>query len=471
MPERPPLEPRRGGSRALRRALPPRTIPSISTSGAISAASAASSDAPGAETRAPAGRPGGRSSPSSAAQQRGGRREAACRRRRTPSARPRASAVVVDRVLIRRCSPTAVPTYASSSSSLMGVGPRSSGCRSQPPRAFLLELRDGAEREVQDLDRMPGRRGSSPAPRHCGFRAPSRRQRVSAMGDLLVGVEDRLLVAGMGGSGEADDHPLGEERAVVGPRQEVSPAAADDAEPVGDRRQHVLQRAPARPPELVRVRVDHPVRAVLGGGQARHPRDPLVLPHVVARLPHEPQDARRARTARVSRSSRRSMRCPSRSRSRRPRGGERRPARRRCLPRRERAASSRPSQRTVPRVPRHAASTTRSAARPSTTTDDLLHDPPPFRRRARPGTRARAGHRRRCPRSARRGRKPRTPRAPRSACRRRSSPPTTPPAARPRRTARTPRDGHRRARRGGSCPRCRRPHRRARAASRGRRGR
>ena len=111
------------------------------------------------------------------------------------------------------------------------------------------------------------------------------------MGDLLVGVEDRLLVARMGRAREADGHALGEERAVVGTRQEVPPAASHDPVPLGHRRQDVLQRAAAGPPELVGVRVDHPVGVVLGGGDPSHPRDPLVLAHVVARLAEEPQDA------------------------------------------------------------------------------------------------------------------------------------------------------------------------------------
>ena len=99
------------------------------------------------------------------------------------------------------------------------------------------------------------------------------------------------LSPGVGGRREAHRHALREERAVVRARQEVAPAAADDAEAVGHRREHVLQRAAARPPELVRIRVDHPVGAVVGRREPRHPGDPRVLAHVVGRLADEPQDA------------------------------------------------------------------------------------------------------------------------------------------------------------------------------------
>ena len=45
-----------------------------------------------------------------------------------------------------------------------------------------------------------------------------------AVRDLLMGVEHRRLDARMRRPREADDHPLGEERAVVGPGEEVAPA-------------------------------------------------------------------------------------------------------------------------------------------------------------------------------------------------------------------------------------------------------
>ena len=142
---------------------------------------------------------------------------------------------------------------------------------------------------------------------------------IGAMRDLLVRVVDGRLVAGERRRAETDGHPLREGVVAVGARQEVTPAAADDAEPVGNEHEHVLQRASARPPELVGVGVDHPVRAVVGRGQARHVRNPLLLAHVVASLVEEARGSPPARSARGSPSSRPTSRCRSRSRSRHPR--------------------------------------------------------------------------------------------------------------------------------------------------------
>ena len=145
---------------------------------------------------------------------------------------------------------------------------------------------------MEDLDRQPAaQRQETRADRimvsdlhmHVGDRA---------VGDLLMGVVDRPLVTRMRRPREADDHPLREERAVAGSREEVAPGPAHDAEPSGHRRENVLQRPLARPPELVRVRVDHPVGAVVGRREPRHARHPRVLPHLVARLAEKPQAAR-----------------------------------------------------------------------------------------------------------------------------------------------------------------------------------
>ena len=110
-----------------------------------------------------------------------------------------------------------------------------------------------------------------------------------AVRNLLMGVEHRRLDARMRRPRKADDHPLCEERPVVGPGEEVAPGAAHDAEPVWYSGEDVLQRPLARPPELVRVGVDHPVRVVFGGRESRHPGHPLGLTHLVARLAQQPQ--------------------------------------------------------------------------------------------------------------------------------------------------------------------------------------
>ena len=54
-----------------------------------------------------------------------------------------------------------------------------------------------------------------------------------------------------------------------------------------NRVEHVCERRATRPPELVGVGVDHPVRAELGCRQPGHARDPLVLPQIVAVLADE----------------------------------------------------------------------------------------------------------------------------------------------------------------------------------------
>ena len=309
----------------------------------------------------------------------------------------------------------------------------------------------------------PGRR------RRCGSRARPRRAACARCATFWWAWKIVSLSPGCGGRREAHGHALREERAVVRARQEVAPAAADDAEPVGHRREHVLQRAAARPPELVRIRVDHPVGAVLGRREPRHPRDPRVLAHVVGRLADEPQDAgalvpledlRRPVARRVVDRDRR---------SRRRHGGGTRPARRRRPPRRARGASSRASSHGLPEdLERRVDDALRRPA--VDRADDLLDGPAPRRGELR-RLRERAldpGHDLLEALGAVETR--RTPRAPGSACRRRSSPPTTPPAARPRRRGRRRPAGRRRARRAGSSPRCRRRHPRVGAASRAPRG-
>ena len=164
----------------------------------------------------------------------------------------------------------------------------------EPPAvaALALDLGDRPEREVQNLEGMPGAQGKEA--RRLGVVVPGFDLDcgMCAVRDLLVGVEDRLLRARVGGHGETHGHPLGEERAVVRAGQEVSPAAPNDAVARRHGRQDVLERPAAGPPELVRVGVDHPVGVVLGGREARHARDPLGLAHVVTRLAEEPQASR-----------------------------------------------------------------------------------------------------------------------------------------------------------------------------------
>ena len=86
-------------------------------------------------------------------------------------------------------------------------------------------------------------------------------------------------------------HPLREEPVVVGPRDEVPPDAPHRPEPGRDGGEELLQVATASQPELVRIRIEHPVGTEGGGGEARHARDPLALPEVVAGLADQVEHA------------------------------------------------------------------------------------------------------------------------------------------------------------------------------------
>ena len=84
--------------------------------------------------------------------------------------------------------------------------------------------------------------------------------------------------------------------AVVGARDERAPERLARRRRSRDRREHVLQRAAARPPELVGVTVDDPVRAELGGREPRHARHPLALAQPLGRLADQMERHPRART-------------------------------------------------------------------------------------------------------------------------------------------------------------------------------
>ena len=191
-----------------------------------------------------------------------------------------------DRLLRRRTRRADRARYASSRQDLM-LG-RSARDRRAKPAAARLPLRAARATGTRSAaPRSGARRAAARGPCPVGIVvAPLDLDvRIGAMRDLLVRVVDRSsLSPGCAGVAETDGHALREERVVVGRGQEVAPAAADDAEPRRDEsRARPSSDAAAGPPELVRVGVDHPVRAELGRGEARHARDPLVLAHVVAR--------------------------------------------------------------------------------------------------------------------------------------------------------------------------------------------
>ena len=67
-------------------------------------------------------------------------------------------------------------------------------------------------------------------------------------------------------------------------RPERAQERADGPVALGNRVQHVAKRRPSRPPELVGVGVDHPVRSEVGRSQACHARHPFVLAQILAGL-------------------------------------------------------------------------------------------------------------------------------------------------------------------------------------------
>ncbi len=144
---------------------------------------------------------------------------------------------------------------------------------------------------MQDLDRVPGTDRIQAGPERVVVSRLDDHVRIGAVGHLLVGMEDGGLFAGEGGPPQAYGHPLGEESAVLGPRQEVPPAPSNHAVAPWHGLQHLLERAATGPPELVRIGVQNPVGAEFRRGEPRHARDPLALAHLVARLPDQMQDA------------------------------------------------------------------------------------------------------------------------------------------------------------------------------------
>ena len=125
-----------------------------------------------------------------------------------------------------------------------------------------------AQREVQHLDRVPRRQRPERAVRERVVSAGDGDLRIRAVRDLDDRPVEARRVVDRRVLRQARGHALRKELPVVGPRDERAPEALHDAVLLRDRRQHFLQRAAARPPELVRIRVDHPVRAVLARPRA-----------------------------------------------------------------------------------------------------------------------------------------------------------------------------------------------------------
>ena len=111
------------------------------------------------------------------------------------------------------------------------------------------------------------------------------------MRDLHTRLERAVGMDEHGGRGQADGHPLCEERRPAAAREEEAPWSLDDAELLRDGGEHVLERAAARPPELVSVAADDPIGAVLFRRPARHRRPPLSRPKLLALLADELENA------------------------------------------------------------------------------------------------------------------------------------------------------------------------------------
>src|SRR5207342_2449456 len=100
---------------------------------------------------------------------------------------------------------------------------------SQPSSAELpLRLFCGTEREVENLDRMPGPQRVEPRPESVVIASLDPHVGSCTVRHLLMRVKDRPLVAGVRRCSEPDRHAFGEEATVVGAWNEVPPAAADD---------------------------------------------------------------------------------------------------------------------------------------------------------------------------------------------------------------------------------------------------
>ncbi len=105
-----------------------------------------------------------------------------------------------------------------------------------------------------------------------------------AMDDLADRLVQRRGIVDRRERREADGHALVERCLPVRPRDEDAQERGDRPVAGRHRVEHVAERGAARPPELVRVGVDHPVGAEVRRRQSRHAGDPLVLAKILPRL-------------------------------------------------------------------------------------------------------------------------------------------------------------------------------------------
>ena len=210
-----------------------------------------------------------------------GRPRRAIRRRARPGAQPSSAASSA----YASASRPSRPASSSSASALE----RGAGASTPPPyrRSTCPWLRNGKRRTSIGYQARSGTRrppavpspdsiASSGCARYTGRSAHSR-----GSGSCTLGGRER----------RPDRQPLAE-LAVSGPRAELADERLHDLVAVGDHGEDVPEALAARPPELVRVARDDPVRAVVGHGapgQVRPPRGTSL------RLQREPISTRPSR--------------------------------------------------------------------------------------------------------------------------------------------------------------------------------
>ena len=259
-----------------------------------------------------------------------------------PSASPRSS-VSSSTTSARNSSALLPPLHRSQRGHVLAerlVAPRA-------PRSFVLPLRERPERKVEDIRRMPVVECAPPAAGD-GVRAEANRDRgIGAVRRLEVRSVRARRVVERCRRGHPHDHALGEGGLIVGSGCKVEAQPEHDPVRLRHGREYVLQHPAARHPELVRVRVYHPVGAVLHGREPRHVRPPRAVAHLA--LDRDPpevalagvplEDLRRAvHRLVIGRNDEVDARVPGGTRS----------GRQRCRPRRARRASARASCRAKP---------------------------------------------------------------------------------------------------------------------------
>jgi hypothetical protein len=130
-----------------------------------------------------------------------------------------------------------------------------------------------AEREAEDLERVPRTERHSPLPDGLSV-AADRERRIGPI-ERSQRPRDRLWLPRRI-ERAPPRHPL-PERSLARARDEQPDESLDEPVPRRDRRERVLQALAARPPELVRVSVEDPVRPVVACCEAHEPCPELSL--------------------------------------------------------------------------------------------------------------------------------------------------------------------------------------------------